>query len=208
MPTFTAKIVAVLGKDNQPQPTGQNQPVWQSPDGQRKIWKVQIQVNGKTGTVSTYSQQLANVGVESEVETYERASRNGGVDTFIKKPQAEGYGNAPSASAGLGGQAFTTPANAPLSTPNVSSGYTPKDEAAIKAMWSLGQAVSLFSTYGTTADLAEVERIGTELFHMVDRVKVSLSPTAEITVEDINQVFGDTENFDNGSAPQPWMTSN
>lgn len=53
-------------------------------------------------------------------------------------------------------------------TPGAKGNYQPKDEAGIKGMWAIGQAIALL---GPKSDVSEVEPLATDLFNMVDRVK-------------------------------------
>lgn len=179
-------------------------PVWQSPDGQRKIWKVTVSANGRTATCSTYSQQLATVGFQGEIEGYDKPNNRGGNDTFIKKPQGEGYSQ-------YGG---VTPTQAPT-TQSRTGGFQPKDEAAIRAMWAIGQAVSYIE--GDTEPDTAIEKTATFFFHMVDRVKASQAPEEENPRQydtgagtatepdpaELNGLFGKTELVDSGDSPWP-----
>jgi hypothetical protein len=63
--------------------------VWKSPDGQRVIHKVTLDYNGSAVTAKTYSDAIATVGWSGEVESYEKAGRNGS-ETFVKQPPKEG----------------------------------------------------------------------------------------------------------------------
>lgn len=183
MPKFAARVVAVQNNGT---------PVWQSPDGQRKIWKVTVDVNGKTAECSTYSQQLATVGFQGEIETYERTNNRGGSDTFIKQPPREDSQYNTGAPVGVAGVPART-------------GYTPKDETAIKAMWSIGQAVAFHVNEGETV-LAAIEKTAEELFAMVDRVKKGKLADVPPAVTD---AFGTGEMLgEDGSAPWPTPAQN
>lgn len=50
-------------------------------------------------------------------------------------------------------------------------GYQPKDEAAIKAMWSISQAIAWLGEFESGSDVTDIEPVALDLFNMVDRVK-------------------------------------
>lgn len=50
-------------------------------------------------------------------------------------------------------------------------GTSPKDEAAIRAMWSLSQAIAFLAFHPNEATLNDIEPLAKDLFSMVDRVK-------------------------------------
>lgn len=75
MPTLSVKTVT-------------SEKVWASPDGQKTIYKVSLDFGGKQAEAKTYSQAIATVGWQGEVETYEKQGRNG-TETFVKQPQKE-----------------------------------------------------------------------------------------------------------------------
>lgn len=138
--------------------TTQAEKVWASPDGKIKIFKLTMDYNGKPLDAKTYSEAIATVGFEGEVETYEKQGRNG-VETFIKQVQKEGeYGARPGRTS-----------------------YVPKDEKAISAMWAIGQAINVAanSKEGYLIDPKakdwelNIENIAQKLFLMVDRVKAT-----------------------------------
>lgn len=67
--------------------------VWASPDGQKTISEVILDVGGNEVRAKTYSDAIAREGWSGTVETYEKQGRNG-VETFVKQPPKEGsYGN-------------------------------------------------------------------------------------------------------------------
>lgn len=176
--------------------TVEGKKIWESPDGQRKIYEVVLDVgNGKTAKAKTYSEAIARNGFNGEVETYEKENRSGGVDTFVKQPPKEGggYGGSSTSSGG--------------STSRQS--YQPKDEAAIKAMWAIGQATTVVTGAGIPFSEKEfypsVETVATNLFGLVDRVKTGEAPQdtvhdvppEDITVEDLGEAM------DLGETPWP-----
>jgi hypothetical protein len=55
--------------------------VWQSPDGQKTIWNVVLEADGKQYPLKTFSSRIAEVGFEGEVESY--ANQRG--DRFVKQ---------------------------------------------------------------------------------------------------------------------------
>lgn len=68
--------------------TSEAEKVWSSPDGQRKIYKVTLDFEGKSVVAKTYSEAIATEGWEGTVETYEKEGRNG-AETFVKQPPKE-----------------------------------------------------------------------------------------------------------------------
>jgi hypothetical protein len=80
-------------------------------------------------------------------------------------------------------------------TPGAGKSYQPKDEAAIKAMWSISQAVAFLGLHPKEAVLTDVEPLARDLFGMVDRVKtgqVSGYEKAAATAQQIKQKAVDT----------------
>ena len=152
--------------------TKQARSVWKSPDGQREIFEVALDYNGDTVTASTYSKDIATEGWSGTVETYEKEGRNGRpAQTFVKQPPKEGGGYGHTSGSGQ----------------SRGSGYTPKDEKAIQAMWAIGQAVQLTIPTlksGTQPELGDVCNLAVELNSMVDVVKagepVDTTPPPEV----------------------------
>lgn len=67
-----------------------SQQVWQSPDGQKTIWEVVLEADGKQYPLKTFSDKVAEVGFEGEVESY--INQRG--DRFVKQvvaPKPTGY---------------------------------------------------------------------------------------------------------------------
>ena len=123
--------------------------VWQSPDGQKTIWNVTLEAEGKHYPLKTFSSKIAEVGFEGDVESY--ANQRG--DRFVKqlpKPVAAGE----TGSRGNHG------------------GYS-RDDAAIKAQWAIGQAIALLSaTMDKKAITMQViEDYAKQLYATVSRVK-------------------------------------
>jgi len=145
--------------------------VWQSPDGQRSINEVLMDCQGKLFKANTFSNDIATVGWSGDVESYEKDGRNGS-QTFVKQAPKEGGWSGGQAS--MAGQ-----------TSGSRSSYVPKDEAAIKAMWAIGQSVNALSD---KSDLQLIEDYAKELFAMVDRVK-----TGEDTPDPADATTGNDE---------------
>lgn len=142
--------------------------IWQSPDGQRTIYAVEMDSNGQTARAKTYSKAIATEGFSGEVETYEKAGRDGS-ETFVKQAQKEG---------GYGG------------------GRQPKDNSEIKAQMAIKAAVQIGGTFDITNQaamakyLVGIENAAKEIFAMVDRVKTGTPPeTTEIVGIDTNPSF-------------------
>lgn len=64
--------------------------VWASPDGQRTMFEVTMQVNGQTVVAKTWSGAVSKIGWSGQLESYDKANNQGGTDTFVKQPQKEG----------------------------------------------------------------------------------------------------------------------
>lgn len=78
MPTLQVKTVS-------------SKEIWKTPDGQKVIWEVQLDMNGTVYTAKTYSKAISQIGWSGTVESYEKPGRNGS-ETFVKQPQKEqGY---------------------------------------------------------------------------------------------------------------------
>lgn len=66
--------------------------VWKSPDGQREIFEVALEYDGKPFTAKTYSTDISVAGWTGTIESYEKPGQNGKPDqTFVKQPQKEGF---------------------------------------------------------------------------------------------------------------------
>ena len=63
--------------------------VWKSPDGKITMYKLVLEMDGKSFEAKTYSKAIATEGWLGEVESYEKAGKNG-TETFVKQPQKEG----------------------------------------------------------------------------------------------------------------------
>lgn len=156
--------------------------VWSSPDGQRTIWKLTLLYGDQPVAAKTYSQTIATKGFSGEVESYEKPGRDGS-ETFVRQAPKENPGHG-----STGG-----------SSQRSGSGYTPKDEKAIQAMWAVGQAVQLYiGEFSGKAKPPEplpmVEAYAEDLFAMVDRVKApeqeeegSETPDPVMTPEEVDK---------------------
>lgn len=72
--------------------TKSSEQVWSSPDGQRKIYKLMLDYEGKEFVANTYSDAISQAGWSGLVETYEKPSNkpNMPAQTFVKQPPKEG----------------------------------------------------------------------------------------------------------------------
>lgn len=69
--------------------TKSSEVIWQK--GDRTIWKVGIEIDGKVLEAKTYSRAISQVGFSGDLETYEKEGRPGyPPETFVKQPQKEG----------------------------------------------------------------------------------------------------------------------
>lgn len=128
--------------------TKSSEQAWKSPDGSRIIWNVVLEADGKEYPLKTFSEKISQVGFEGDIESY--TTQRG--EQFVKqvpKPQG-GYGG------GKGG-----------------NNYQPRDDAAIRAQWAIGQSIALLSA---TMDkkaitLAVIVDYAKQLFDAVATVK-------------------------------------
>lgn len=147
--------------------------IWQSPDGQRTIYELALESNGKLFKAKTYSKVIATPGWSGTVLADKRQGRDG-EEVFVKQVPKEG---------GL-------PAR------------QPRDDAAIKAQMAVKAAAHWVAATDPEASLGTVETVARELFVMVDRVKAT-KPTEEGKVPDqlydgdgpldldkVNDIFG------------------
>lgn len=183
--------------------------IWQSPDGQRTINEVTLDYQGKLFKANTFSNDIASIGWNGDVESYEKEGRSGS-QTFVKQALKEGGWSG----GGQGGQS---------GPPTTKPGYVPKDEKAIQAMWAISQSIAAHSGSADmdTADPLSVEAYAKELFAMVDRVKTgaeapaladSVTGSDELVDADepldlslMDEVLGGTEKVD--SKETPWKKS-
>jgi hypothetical protein len=117
--------------------------IWQSPDGKRNIWEVQLQdEKGSDYKLKTYSQQVSQLGFKGEVKSY--------LNRF--------------------GERFVRQVLAPKEKP--AGGYG-RDDNAIRAQWAIGQAINLASVKmdKDAITLPIIEEYAKQLFSTVSRVK-------------------------------------
>lgn len=123
--------------------------IWQSPDGEKKIWSVELKdENDKQYTLKTYSKAIAEVGFEGDVESY--LDKKG--ERFVKQPApAGGFGGGGNNSARLKADA--------------------EKQKEIRAEWAIGKAISSTGTFPLDAKaLKEVQELAIKLNQMVDAV--------------------------------------
>jgi hypothetical protein len=140
--------------------------VWQSPDGNKKIWSVMLETpEGKDYRLKTYSQQVAQANFVGEVYSY--LDKRG--ERFVRqaaKPKIK-----------AGKPAFT------------------RDDDAIRAQWAIGQAINLASVKmdKEAITLPVIETYAKELFATVSRVKgETLTPEQEAEAASHIQKFTQT----------------
>lgn len=142
--------------------------IWQSPDGNKKIWSVKLSTpDGKDYQLKTYSQAIAGPNFTGEVYSY--LDKRG--ERFVR-------------------QATKAPAEAGSRT----GGYH-RDDDAIRAQWAIGQAINLASVKMEKQDitLPVIERYARELFATVSRVKgETLTPEREAAAAAAIQNFTQT----------------
>lgn len=63
--------------------------IWASPDGKRTIYDLALESDGKVINAKTYSDSIATVGWSGQVESYEKAGRQG-PEIFVKQAPKEG----------------------------------------------------------------------------------------------------------------------
>lgn len=129
--------------------------IWQSPDGTKKIWSVQLKTpEGKDYRLKTYSTAVARPNFSGEVYSY--ADKRG--ERFVRQVPK------PKAGTEAGKPSFT------------------RDDNAIRAQWAIGQAINLASVKmdKEAITLPVIERYARELFATVSRVKgETLTPKQE-----------------------------
>lgn len=124
--------------------TIESEQIWQSPDGQKKIWSVVLQTpEGSEYRLKTYSQEVARPNFSGEIYSY--LNKRG--ERFVR-------------------QQAKTPATASKSS------YQ-RDDSAIRAQWAIGQAINLASVKmdKDAITLPVIEGYAKELFATVSRVK-------------------------------------
>ncbi len=194
MPQFQGKIVSVANN---------GAPAWQSPDGQRKIWQVTVDVNGKQAPCKTYSQVLSQVGYQGMIETYEKANNRGGIDTFIKQPAQDPQQAAQGRPYSGGGQQ-----SASQQSPYTMYLSYAKDVAVAL----IGKGVA-FSETDLLMELKKIAAGGEFLYDMrpdnpnrkLLEIAQPTSPFVEPDKNELNNLFGATETVDDGN--DPWQNN-
>jgi hypothetical protein len=118
--------------------------IWQSPDGEKKIWSVVLKTpEGSDYRLKTYSAEVAKPNFTGEVYSY--LNKRG--DRFVRQERK-------------------TPAT-------TSKPAYQRDDNAIRAQWAIGQAISLASVKmdKEAITMPVIERYAKELFATVSRVK-------------------------------------
>jgi hypothetical protein len=124
--------------------TVDSEQIWQSPDGEKKIWSVVLKTpEGSDYRLKTYSQEVAKPNFNGEVYSY--LNKRG--DRFVRQERK---------------------AQAAASKPAYQ-----RDDNAIRAQWAIGQAISLASVKmdKEAITMPVIERYAKELFATVSRVK-------------------------------------
>lgn len=161
-------------------------PAWTSPDGEKHIWNITVQNldSNQVLQCKTWEQVLAVAGYRGEIETYDKVDKRGINETWASPPRPQRQG-------GYQGK----------------SNYVPRDDAAIKAMWAIGQAVA---TYQPTVaangpsgmHIADIELYAIDLFNMVDRVKTGKA--ADQVPPAVTSAFGQAAESLGGEGNGPW----
>jgi len=124
--------------------TTHSEQIWQSPDGNRKIWEVTLADDeGKEYLLKTYSPKIGELGFKGDVKTY----LNPRGDRFVRQNVEA-----------------KAPANA---------GYS-RDDNAIRAQWAIGKAIDLAAVKTDKKEeitLPLIEKLARELYMTVTRVK-------------------------------------
>lgn len=123
--------------------------VWSSPDGTRNIYQVTLEAEGKKYGIQTFSDEIAVVGFEGEVETYDRDGKK-----FVKQPKQEGGYKG----GGGGNNAARLKADA-------------AKQQEIRAEWAIGKAISSLQIFPLDESaLTQVKDLAANLYSMVDDV--------------------------------------
>lgn len=130
---------------------------WQSPDGQKTIWAVTLDADGTKYQLQTFSEKIAAIGFEGDVESYTNARG----DRFVKQPQIQGgYARG-------GNGADRAKADA-------------AKQAEIRAEWSIGKAISSLGIFPLDDNaLNKVQELAIKLNQMVDVVIANTNKPAD-----------------------------
>lgn len=146
--------------------TTDSEQIWQSPDGEKKIWSVQLQTpEGNDYRLKTYSQAIASPNFTGEVYSY--LDKRG--ERFVRQAAKE---------------------KATAERPSYG-----RDDNAIRAQWAIGQAINLASVKmdKDAITLPVIEKYAKELFATVSRVKGEpVTPELEAAAADEIQKFTQT----------------
>lgn len=69
--------------------TVHSEKIWQSPDGQKSIWEVLLDADGKEYKLKTFSPRISQIGFEGEIESYV----NPRGDRFVKQKATRSSAN-------------------------------------------------------------------------------------------------------------------
>ena len=152
--------------------------VWKSPDGQREIFKVTLDVDGTPLPAKTYSKDISVAGWTGKVESYEKQGRNG-PETFVKQPPKEGF----SGGGGYSKGGFKQPA----------------DQFTMYLSYAKDIAVGMLTVDGKLDEaefgkvLSAVSDGGKTLYE--NRPDAKPKEEEPKTEKKLDEVFGDTESF-------------
>lgn len=131
--------------------TTKSEQVWKSPDGQKTIWNVVLVSDGKEYPLKTFSEKVAEVGFEGEVESF--VNQRG--DRFVKQV------NKNDGHHGGGNNAGRAKADA-------------AKQAEIRAEWAIGKAIQATGIFPLDDEaLQKVQELAIKLNQMVDAVIAS-----------------------------------
>lgn len=142
--------------------------VWQSPDGNRKIWEVTLadEKGQEYHRLKTFSPAISKKGFVGELKTYLNARG----ERFVRQDLAK------------------------KSEQKTTSGYR-RDDNAIRAQWAIGQAINLAAVKmdKEAITLPVIEKYARELFATVSRVKgEELTEQQEVEAERYIRSFTQT----------------
>ena len=146
--------------------------------GEISIWKITLDVDGKSFFAKTYSGKIAEMGWSGDVETYEKPNRSGGADTFVRQPQTEGY------------QQASSSASAPSAKP-ASSGSNPY---TMFLSYAKDIAVAFITLEGKV-DHEQFSQVIDEIIQGGHRLMESEQEKAEAKnlADTVDEVFGDDD---------------
>lgn len=132
--------------------------VWASPDGQKKIFKVVLEVDGADMQASTYSEAVAKVGWSGEAETYEKPGKFG-VETFVKQAKKEGFGGGKSYGGKPQGDQYTMYLSyaKDVLVAQINNGYKPDFDVAMQTI--IGGGHMLYDSRPSADTTSSVEPV-------------------------------------------------